>query len=339
MFKKVVALMSAMALTVGMLSGCGIKSNTPVIGRLVGLDDDQVFKIGKLICGKPEYMLALMDEANQMKATLGQGIKWDSKINKKHTLEEYVLANVKEEVGIKYTMAAIAKSMNIKLTDTEINSIETAATTYYNSLTDAEKKFTGAKLSDVVTLYKNYKLADKAYNSETEDVDVSVSDEEARVIKIEYIRMNTEKLPEAKIQAKLKEVRKIVKNDWQPFSREAKQYSLDSTYQKNIKKNEATSEFDKAAFALSKGQISKVLAIGNDRYLIYCVDSYLKKESAANKAEIIRQKKQNTFALKYDNYLDDNTIDFNDRSVEGIEFPTTADFKTTSLWDIYQTIK
>lgn len=337
--KRFLPLLLCMVMGCGMLSACGIKSNTPVIGRLVGLNDDQVFKIGKVICTKPEYMFFVLDNANRMSLDLGGNVDWKKNVTKDETLEEYLMNKTKMEVSTKYTMTAIAKSAGIKLTDQEETQIEEAASTYYNGLTQEEKDFTGAKQKDVVKVYKNLKLADKIFEKETDGVDVTVSDEEARVIKVQYIRMNVKSLSEDKINSKLKEVRKIVKNNWQPFSREAKQYSLDSSIEKTIKKNEAVSEFDKEAFKLANKQMSNVLTVGDDRFLIYCVNSYLKDESAANKASIIKEKKEDTFALKYDNYLEDNSTDFNDRSIKDVELSSKAGFAHANLINVYNTIK
>ena len=62
-----------------------------------------------------------------------------------------------------------------------------AATEYYDSLNEAEKKFTKADLSDIESAYEHYAIAQTLYNSLSKGVDTEVSDEDASVIHIQKI--------------------------------------------------------------------------------------------------------------------------------------------------------
>ena len=203
--KRIVALGLALAMSSTMLFGCGcsIDSDAPIIGTLFGLEDNQVFKVDKLICNKPEYMLQVLDTANKYKAGFGGTVDWKQKVTKEKTLEQYTMDQVKEAMSVKYTMASMAKQKQVILSSAEEEAIKQAANAYYVGLTDAEKKFTGAKLKDVIKVYTNYKLADKVFDKVTEDQDVSVSDEETRAAKIYYIRMNSDKHKLDYIKSKL----------------------------------------------------------------------------------------------------------------------------------------
>lgn len=62
-------------------------------------------------------------------------------------------------------MVSIAKQKKITLTDKEKSSVSKAAKEYYDSLNEAEKKFTKADLSDIESAYEHYAIAQKLYNS------------------------------------------------------------------------------------------------------------------------------------------------------------------------------
>lgn len=47
----------------------------------------------------------------------------------------------------------------------------------------------------------------------------------------------------------------------------------------------------KEAFNVNKNQTSEIINDGNDYYLIYCVDNYMKDETAKNKENIIKKQK------------------------------------------------
>ena len=333
--KKIIALGLALAMTSTMLIGCGCNSDTPIIGTFFGLEDNQVFKVDKLICTKPEYMIQVLDTANSYKAGLGGTADWNAKVTKTKTLNDYIMDKVKENVSVKYTMAAMAKEKQVSLSGGEEEAVKRAASQYYASLTDAEKEFTGAKEKDVAKLYKNYKLADKVFEKVTEEQDASVSDEETRAAKISYIRMSADKHSKEYIDKWLKYARMNVKNNYQPFSREAKQFSDDDTYEKIIYKNEAKKDFEKKVFDMDSGELSGIIQDGKDYYIIRCEDNYLKKESLDNKNKLIEQNKKSYFNKEYKKFVDDVSTDFNSSSVSDVKLPNTNEYVHYNLMDIY----
>lgn len=338
MRKKILVLGMAALLAISSLTGCSLNSKTPVIGKIVGLSSDEMFKIDKEICSKPEYKLALMDTAETYKADFGGTVDWDAKVSDKQTLQSYVMEKVKEDITVQYALASMAKERNITLSSEESNVIKNKSTEYYSALTNEEKDYTGATQSDVENLYKNYYLADKVYDALAAEADAKISDEEARVIKIQYIRMNTDNTKKEKIISTLETVTDLVKGGYQTFAREAKQYSEDNTFERTLKKNEITKDYEKEAFNLSNSEVSSIISDGKDYYLIYCIDSYLKKETEKNKEEIIRNVQQTYFNDKYSKYLNDIKVDFNDDEVKKIKLPTDEKVKAVNLMTVYDTI-
>ena len=338
MKKKIVALGLVVALSVSSLTGCSFNSKTPVIGKIVGLGSSEMFKIDKEVCSKQEYMLVLMDTAGTYKADFGGKVDWNAKVSDNQTLQSYVMQKVKEDITVQYTLASMAKERNISLSTDESSMIKTKAVEYYKSLTSQEKEYTGASQENVESLYKNYYLADKVYDALAAEADAKISDEEARVMKIQYIRMNTDNTKEDKIKSTLKTVTDLVKGGYQTFAREAKQYSEDNVFEKTLKKNEATKTYEKSAFNLSNSEISSIIQDGKDYYLVYCVNSYLKTETEKNKEEIIKNAQQTYFNDKYSKYLKDIDVDFNDDQAKKIKLSTDENVKAVNLMTVYNTI-
>ena len=338
MKKKIVALGLVVALSVSSLTGCSFNSKTPVIGKIVGLGSSEMFKIDKKVCSKQEYMLVLMDTAETYKADFGGKVDWNAKVSDNQTLQSYVMQKVKEDITVQYTLASMAKERNISLSTDESSMIKTKAAEYYKSLTSLEKEYTGASQENVESLYKNYYLADKVYDALAAEADAKISDEEARVMKIQYIRMNTDNTKEDKIKSTLKTVTDLVKGGYQTFAREAKQYSEDNVFEKTLKKNEATKTYEKSAFNLSNSEISSIIQDGKDYYLVYCVNSYLKTETEKNKEEIIKNAQQTYFNDKYSKYLKDIDVDFNDDQAKKIKLSTDENVKAVNLMTVYNTI-
>lgn len=178
-------------------------------------------------------------------------------------------------------------------------------------------------------------MADKVYNRVTEKVDETVSEEDARVIKIQYIRMSSDNTAPDIIQKKLRSIAKKVKKGTANFEKEAKQISEDDSATKVIKKNEATTTLEKEAFNVNKNQTSEIINDGNDYYLIYCVDNYMKDETAKNKENIIKKQKKALFQKEYNSFLKDSSYDFNTSEWEDIVPEDIKDLKSSNFFSLY----
>lgn len=300
-------------------SGCELKSDTPIVGKIVGLKSNEMFKVDELICSKAEYMLAMLATEKQYKADFGEDVDWKAYVDENITIEEFVKEKVKEDITVKYTLAAMAEKNNITLSDEEKTDISNRASDDFASLTEKEKNYTEAALDDVETLYTNYQLADKVYSKLTENVGNDISEEDARVIKIQYIRMDSSSTKVSKIKSTLKEIKSVVEGGYQEFSREAKQYSNDDSIEREIKKSEASAAYEITAFQLTKGKVSDIIEDGNNYYLVYCVDNYMKDETAANKQEMIENAKEQIFNEQYNKFIDASDCDFNNNQCKKIE--------------------
>lgn len=336
--QRLTAIVAAVVLATVSFSGCGVKSDTPVIGKLMGLDENQIFQVEELICTKPEYALVLMNTQNQYRNDFGGTVDWNVKFDNNTTLQNFVMEKVKEDITVKYTLAALAEKNGIMLSDVENADISDMAEEYYISLNEAERQYTGAEKSDVENVFRNYLLADKLYSQLTDQIGTDVSDEEARVIKIQYIRMNSDTTKESKIKSTYQDVTDLVYGGYQQFAREAKQYSEDDVVEKTLKKNEATALYEKEAFNLSNEEISNVIQDGKDYYLVYCVESYMKNETAENKQSIISKMKQTEFNSQYNKFLEEAETDFNTDAWENIKLSDDINVKNTSLMQIYKKI-
>ena len=127
--KKVIALGISMVMATTVLSGCGLKSDTPVVGDLFGLKSDEAFVVDKLICSVPEAKLIILNSANKYKNDFGGIVDWSQKLEKT-TLGDFVKDEVKNYISITYTMAALADKNNVTIDDAEKTSIAAAAKEY-----------------------------------------------------------------------------------------------------------------------------------------------------------------------------------------------------------------
>lgn len=339
MRKKIAVFGVITALSVTSLTGCGLKSNGTIIDKLTGLKSDEMFKIGELKCMTPEYMLVLMNIQNQYKKDLGEALDWNIKLDDNTKLQDFIIEKARDDISLKYALSAMAVENEIVLTHEEQLSIEQAAGEYYNLMSEEEKEYTNATQTDIENLYRNYYLADKAYIDMTKDIGTKISDEEARVIKVQYIHMDTSKNTPKKIKSLMENISDVVNGGYQEFVKEARQYSEDETVEKIIKKNEASDDYEIKAFDLNNGEISKIIQDGEDYYLVYCLESYMKKETDSNKQSMIAKAKQDYFDAQYRTFLDDTYTDFNSKAEKKIKLSDNKNVNNIGLFITYDSIK
>lgn len=331
MKKKRLLLVAAVAAAMSITAGCGIKTDTPIIGKIAGLGSDEIFKVGELICPKEEYMLLFMNTQNQYKKDFGKGLDWNAAVTEDKTLQDVVREQAKEELSVIYGLAELAQEKQMSLSAEEQAAAESAAKEFYNGMTDEERDYTDSSLKDVENLYTKMLLAKKVKTDISKDAGKDISDEQARVIKIQYIHMSSKNQTQKKIRSTFDEVTSVVNGGYQEFIREAKQYSLDSDLELTLKKNEADKKFQQEAFNLNDGEISPMIQDGTDYYLVYCVSSYLEKETGQNKNALIEAAKQQALDAEYQKFLSSVKTDFNTSAWEKINVSTDAKVRTTEL--------
>ena len=339
--KKNKFLISVMILTATMtaVTGCGIKTDTPIVGKIAALNSDEVFEVGELVCPKEEYMILFMNNQNLYKKNFGGKIDWNAAAAENKTLQDVVKEQTKEELSVIYSLADWAQKNHIELSAQEQSAISESAKEYYNGMTDEERNYTNSTMKDVQNLYTKMLFADKEKTAVSEDAGSDISDEQARVIKIQYIHMRSDKQSEKKIRSTFKKVSSVVNGGYQDFVREAKQYSLDATLELTLKKNEADQKFEQEAFQLNDGEISSMIQDGSDYYLVYCVSSYLEEETKNNKSAMIEAAKQRLLNQKYNEYLSSVNSDFNTAAWKKSDVATDSNIRTTNLIDIYEKAK
>ena len=146
---------------------------------------------------KKEYedkLIMAKDEADKIVLEARQRAEKEKNQTLESTRKEAqnIMDKAKEDISVKYTISSMAEEKNVRLDKDDMAEVVDLSNEYYNKLSQDEKDFTEATLDDVQAVYCNYELADKVYEKVTEDVGNDISEEDARVIKIQYIRMSTD---------------------------------------------------------------------------------------------------------------------------------------------------
>ena len=171
-----------------LFGGCSVGGTKIFFASGCGWND--VFKIGGMACSQKEAKVYLMNYKNLY------GVVYDTDLWSGDFDTETVENTLKEEVlqylTRVYTLNVYAKEQDIALDFGEEDAVKQAAAEYYDSLTEAERSYSGASQSDIERMYQRYALAVKVYEQLMESVDEEISEDEARVMDANLIFVTDE---------------------------------------------------------------------------------------------------------------------------------------------------
>lgn len=261
--------------------------------------------MGKSVCTLPEAMIYVMDYKQQYENAYGVEM-WEHDFGGV-TLEEYVKDTIIAQLASIKAVTLLAKENNVTLSDAEKEKISQAAEEYYSALTDEQKKYMKVEKSDVEDLYAAHVLSKKVYTEITKDVNTEVSDDEARIITIQQIRLDSLDNAES-VKARLDEGR--------DFGTVAAAYNRDSQTTVTLGRGEKEAAYEEAAFSLENDQISNVIETTDGYYILKCINNFDRDATEANKITMVEKRRDEEFTEAYETLMADTPSEFNRAEVE-----------------------
>lgn len=341
--KKIAAVMLILIMGGMALTGCGGDGIKVVL--TTGFGRDEVFKIGDESCYKNELMVYLTTIQNQYESVYGDEI-WNTELEGV-TLEENVKETVLARIAQIKTMYLLAKEKGVALDENEQEKVKSAAEEYFDSLNDTEKEELGITKSTVEKMYTEYALADKVYREIIKDINPEISDDEARIIKVQHIffsttmrdgsgkRVDYTEREKASVYEKACNVRALAVDGEHNFEDLASQYSDDSNITLSFGKGEMESAFEEAAFNLETDEVSEVIEGDTGYHIIKCISTFDRDETDANKLTIVEQRKDEVFGQEYDSFVNTLVRNLNDKLWDEISLIHNDEVTTEDFFEVY----
>lgn len=320
--KKRVFNLCTILLATTLLAGCKIGGKEIVFE--LGSDNDYVFSVGESKCSQKQARLFLCNYQNLYGNAYGVNL-WDYDFEG-DSLEEYVKNITLDELTKIVCMDIVSQEQEIALTEKEHKLVKKAAEEYYKSLSDDELSFMKVSQSDVVEIYENYALAEKLYKNLTEGVNTEVSDDDARVIRIQQICVSDKKNADA-VSEKLAA--------GEAFETVAGEYSTCTTSQLTVSRGELPKELEEVAFELANDEISQAVKTTGGYYFIKCINKFEEDLTEANKVNILNQREKEQFNDVYEDFVGNAVFYLNEDVWNEIKIDKSLDIKTDSFFEIY----
>ena len=240
--KRGLVICLAACMLTGGLEGCSHFENTEFV-LTTGLTENQLFKVGSSVCTLPEAMIYVMDYQRQYESVYGVEM-WEHDFGG-ITLEEYVKNIIVSQLAAMKAVTLLAEEYEVTLTEAETDHVKKAAEEYYTSMGSDMVKYMGLKEEHVESLYHDHVLSRKVYQEITKDVNTEVSDDEARIITVWQIHLDTRESAEEILEKLAQE---------KEFMTLASAYSKDSQISYTFGRGEKPAAYEEAAFALEIGR-------------------------------------------------------------------------------------
>ena len=328
MKKRVITVGLVLTLLSGMLTGCTI-GNTQIIWNTNSVGHKHVFSINGNKCTKEEARLYLCNYQNILGQAYGIDL-WEydySEMDEDRTLESYVKDVTLSELASIMCMEELAKKQELTLTEEELAKVEKATEEYYESLTREEISYIGLDKNELKGFYEKYAIAQKLYGNLTQGVNEEVSDDEARVMRIQQIYVKSEDVAK-KVKQKL--------DDGEKFDSVASNYNEAASIEKNLARGEYPTEVDKVAFRLDNNEQSGMIKAKDGYYFIKCINKYDEELSEANKDTIIAKRRKEQFDDKYIELVESSQFELNENVWDSIKVDTSGKITTDSFFEIYE---
>lgn len=299
--KKTIVIIAVFLVVALLIAGYIRFFNGKLIYFTMGMKDDELIKTtGQKITYTCEAEILISDVKKEYEEMFGSNI-WKENIGDAD-FESYIKDQIKSKLMRVKAMNAKAKEKGVVLGRDEKDSVSKAVDAYYDGLSESQINNTGITKEKLSDMFTEFAIAKKLYSDLTSEMDIEVSADEARVIDIQYIVSDSED--------EINKAYNLV-NSGSSFFAVAKEYNADGEYEYELKRGEMDSAFEKAAFDLATGEMSKVVEAEGRYYIIRCTSDNDKAKTEVNKSAILEKRKLEQFNADFEKYESGIYMEFN----------------------------
>lgn len=274
-----------------------------------------------------QAMLIITTEANRYRTVYTDQI-WQVQVGEEESFQLYLLEQIRTFLKEVKTMNLLADERGIQLTGQEKEQLRQLSSEFYQSLTEADRECIGASEEDVYAMYEAYHRANRLVDEVTKNVDLEISDSEARVMKVQELCLETEESAQEAFQQ--------LSEEGTNFSSVARAIREEGYKEESVGRGERSAAYETAVFSLEDGQLSQPFADGDSWYLVKCVDSYDEDATLERKERLALQRKNQAFRRIYDTFAGEHPVEIQGSIWENVDLTEMGQSTTVDFFERYQ---
>lgn len=274
-----------------------------------------------------QAMLIITTEANRYRTVYTDQI-WQVQVGEEESFQLYLLEQIRTFLKEVKTMNLLADERGIQLTGQEKEQLRQLSSEFYQSLTEADRACIGASEEDVYAMYEAYHRANRLVDEVTKNVDLEISDSEARVMKIQELCLETEESAQEAFHQ--------LSEEGTNFSSVARAIREEGYKEQSVGRGERSAAYETAVFSLEDGQLSQPFADGDSWYLVKCVDSYDEDATLERKERLALQRKNQAFRRIYDTFAGEHPVEIQGSIWENVDLTEMGQSTTVDFFERYQ---
>ncbi len=274
-----------------------------------------------------QAMLIITTEANRYRTVYTDQI-WQVQVGEEESFQLYLLEQIRTFLKEVKTMNLLADERGIQLTGQEKEQLRQLSSEFYQSLTEADRECIGASEEDVYAMYEAYHRANRLVDEVTKNVDLEISDSEARVMKVQELCLETEESAQAAFHQ--------LSEEGTNFSSVARAIREEGYKEESVGRGERSAAYEAAVFSLEDGQLSQPFADGDSWYLVKCVDSYDEDATLERKERLALQRKNQAFRRIYDTFAGEHPVEIQGSIWENVNLTEMGQSTTVDFFERYQ---
>lgn len=295
----------------GIMIGC--KQNIVIT---TGFEEDELLKISGDAVKFNEAVILLLSAKDSYDRGFDAEF-WEIKYENR-TMLDYFKDQVKEEIIRVNVLAAFAKSKNVSLSEEEQLMIDTASKKFMETADKEVIEEYGISKKNVSALMEKLVLSEKVYEKVISDYEIEISDEEARVMYVNYITLDAKAEKAMDIASEI--LGKVTAGN--ELKAVAEKYDYATYTEGYLSRLNFDEEQSNLLFKLKDGEVSSIIESKGKLYIIKCINDYDENMTDSNKSVLIEYKKTEEFDKEYQPFEKSTNVEFN-----------------TELWDEFSLTK
>lgn len=287
---------------------------------------DAIFSLGEYVsCTKEELAVYFLLAKSEYEEVFGEDV-WHSQFKISNIpIEDFVKNNILAKAIEEKSMSALARHKGLSLSDDELEDISLTADKLYNSFIK-DNEAISISSENVKSVLTDRRFAELAHNYITKDADTEISDAEAKVIEVRYIRCKLEGKDYSEVLELMDEIElSIFGSDFDKviaqYSSQIESDTINVCRGQLLQTDIDGESVESKLFSLTTGDISDIIVVeGDAAYIFKSIDDYDPDKTEANKAVILEKRKDEIMQKEYNLFLESVEYVFNKEMWENLHF-------------------